>query len=49
MVIEGEVLSEVEVEHEILEPEIMDSEIIEETPPKRRTGESSTENDDVPY
>jgi hypothetical protein len=49
MVIEGEALSEVEAEHEILEPEIMDSEIIEETPPKRRTGESSTENDDVPY
>ena len=31
------------------EPEISEPENIEETPPDKRTGGSSTENDDVPY
>jgi hypothetical protein len=49
MVIEGEVLSEVPVDSEIIEPDIVEPEITEETPPNNRMGESSTENDDVPY
>jgi len=49
MVIEGEVLSDVPVDSQIIEPEIVEPEIIEETPPDNRKGESSTENDDVPY
>lgn len=46
----GATIIDVEPNPEISEPEVLEAtEIIEETPPERRTGESSTENDDVPY